>query len=170
MPTGHFIRTDTHKRNISKSLSGKVKSVTHRANLSRANKGKVPSEESRKKMSESRRGKKHSEEWKANIKKGLIGKLGLKGDKHPNWKGGITPINKQIRQSLEYKLWRVSVFQRDKWKCVWCGAGGDIQADHIKPFAYYPELRFAIDNGRTLCVKCHRTTFCKYERKNQSNN
>lgn len=27
-----------------------------------------------------------------------------------------------------------------------------LQADHIKPFA------FAIDNGRTLCVACHKTT------------
>lgn len=84
----------------------------------------------------------------------------MSGSKHPLWKGGITPINQQIRTSLEYKLWRKSVFERDKYACVWCGdnKGGNLEADHIKPFAYFPELRFAIDNGRTLCKNCHKQT------------
>lgn len=87
-----------------------------------------------------------------------------KGDKHPMWKGGITTTNRIIRNSLEYKLWRESVFARDNWTCVWCGARNGrgetiiLHADHIKQFAYYPELRFAIDNGRTLCKPCHKTT------------
>lgn len=83
-----------------------------------------------------------------------------KGSKSPTWKGGICSLNQIIRGSLEYRLWREAVFKRDNWTCVWCGdnKSGKLNADHIKPFAHYPELRFAIDNGRTLCVPCHKTT------------
>ena len=85
--------------------------------------------------------------------------LGTIGSKNVNWRGGVTPINEKIRKSSEYKLWRQSVFIRDNFTCVWCKkVGGDINADHIKPFCDYPELRFAIDNGRTLCVRCHKST------------
>lgn len=75
------------------------------------------------------------------------------------WKGGITPINKAIRHSFKYRIWRESVFKRDNWTCVLCGARAvRINADHIKPFAFFPRLRFAISNGRTLCEPCHRKT------------
>jgi 5-methylcytosine-specific restriction endonuclease McrA len=81
------------------------------------------------------------------------------GEKNNMWKGGITPINAAIRTSREYKLWRIAVFERDNYTCIWCGRKEvTLHADHIKPFAYFPELRFAIDNGRTLCVPCHKTT------------
>lgn len=92
--------------------------------------------------------------------------LAIRGEKNVNWKGGITPENRKIKISLEYRLWRKSVFERDNYTCIWCGykshtkinGKSDIHADHIKQFAFYPELRFAIDNGRTLCIPCHRTT------------
>lgn len=84
----------------------------------------------------------------------------LRGVNHYCWKGGVTPINEAIRKSLEYRIWRRSVFERDKYACVICGKAdsGNLNADHIKPFALFPELRFDLDNGRTLCVPCHRKT------------
>lgn len=83
-----------------------------------------------------------------------------KGEKNNKWKGGITPINSKIRHSIEYKLWRDAVFKRDNYQCIWGGKehGNKLNADHIKPFSLFPELRFAIDNGRTLCIECHKKT------------
>lgn len=94
--------------------------------------------------------------------KGLKGYLA--GENHYNWKGGITPLQMKIRNSMEYKLWRNAVFERDNYTCIWCGSRSGngkriaLAADHIKPFCDYPELRFAIDNGRTLCNDCHKKT------------
>ena len=95
---------------------------------------------------------KNSKEFKEKARQRFL------GEKNPRWKGGITPLNQQIRHTPEYKLWREAVFKRDNWTCFWCGFKGYVEADHIKPFAYFPELRFAIDNGRTLCRPCHITT------------
>lgn len=130
-------------------------------------KGRKLSEETKQKISISNKGKKKifSQQHKDNIRKSLAldarKKLSdiHKGAKNSQWKGGVTPINHAIRMSAEYKLWRISVFTRDNYTCIWCGqVGNTLNADHIKPFAFFPELRFAIDNGRTLCVPCHKTT------------
>ena len=82
------------------------------------------------------------------------------GSSNGNWRGGITPIHRAIRQTAKYFLWRKMVFERDGYTCVWCGddRGGNLQADHIKPFATYPKLRFVLSNGRTLCRECHKKT------------
>jgi len=106
-------------------------------------------------------GKKLSEETKLKMslaKKGTHWKHSdsIKGERNNNWKGGVTPINKKIRYSIEYKLWRTAVFKRDNYTCIWCRQkGGNLSADHIQLFSTNPELRFAIDNGRTLCKSCH---------------
>lgn len=80
----------------------------------------------------------------------------VRGAANHRWKGGVTPPNLLIRWSEPYKAWRKSVFERDNYTCVFCGRrGGRLNADHILPFADYPEHRLDIDNGRTLCLSCH---------------
>jgi hypothetical protein len=121
-------------------------------------KGRKLSEETKRKMSIARKGKpqlwhKGKPSWNKN-------KVcpQLRGINHWNWQGGISNINENIRKSTEYKLWRQAVLERDNFTCIWCYSKEELGVDHIKPFALYPELRFAIDNGRTLCNECHLTT------------
>lgn len=54
----------------------------------------------------------------------------------------------------------MAVFQRDGFKCVWCGydKGRILEADHIKPWKLYPKLRYRVSNGRSLCSPCHIKT------------
>jgi hypothetical protein len=120
------------------------------------------------------KGIKISEEHRINIVNSLIGNkrnVGRKatteerlyrskylpsGENHYKWQGGITKKNELIRKSIEYRLWREAIFARDNWTCQTCRIrGGNIHSHHIKPFSLYPELRFALDNGITLCKTCH---------------
>ena len=100
--------------------------------------------------------------WCKGLKTGRIPKSAFKigqlfGEKHHNWKGGINPINDTIRKSIKYKQWRRTIFIRDEFTCRGCGKKHIyIEAHHIKPFAKFPELRFDIDNGQTLCEDCHK--------------
>ena len=87
----------------------------------------------------------------------------------------LTPIYRLIKESLEYKNWRTSVFKRDAYTCQKCGATKKyLNAHHIKPFSYlYKEAMsftdseivwqtileyiplFDVDNGITYCQDCH---------------
>ncbi len=93
-----------------------------------------------------------------NIVNGKVPPIHIGPDNH-NWKGGVTPINEKIRKSVPYQTWRRHVFIRDNYTCQACGTrGGDLQADHDLPFALFPDLRFEVLNGRTMCKSCHRNT------------
>lgn len=142
MPSGTYIRTDQHKKKIGDALRGLKRSEEFCRRSSERQKGKIPA----------------CSGWNKGLKFKHPGSF-KSGANHPLWKGGISDRNNNIRKTLEYKLWRKAVFERDKYTCVWCKRrGGRLNADHVKPFADYPELRFAIDNGRTLCIECHRKT------------
>ena len=81
----------------------------------------------------------------------------VSGKNNWNWKGGISPRD---LASPKYREWRRKVFERDGYKCVQCGydEGRILEAHHIKPWSQYPEVRFDITNGMTLCKSCHRKT------------
>lgn len=146
----------------------------HKLNLSLSHKGKKlgsPSEETKKKMSiahmgnKSNMGRKLSTEHRLNISKSMRNIR----EKLYSWKGGITPINAKIRNSLESKLWRKSVFERDNFICQKYGmTGGKLVAHHINNFADFPEVRTSIDNGITLSDKAHREFHKKYGKKNNT--
>jgi len=155
-----------HRRSISdvrkekKLLFGYINSPETRLKMSESRKGKIPwnkggvfSKEAKKNMSNAHQGKKLSEATRRKLSEIQ------KGDKSHFWKGGITSENQKIRSSIEMKLWRESVFKHDDWRCLDCGErGGKLNADHIYPFAFFPRLRLDVNNGRTLCVECHKKT------------
>lgn len=107
--------------------------------------------------------------------------LGARGIKSPNWRGGITDLYELIRKSEQSKEWKKKVFARDNYTCQECGSKKEIEVHHIKEFSlifreflqlynqFSPiedketllrlaltyELFWDIDNGETLCYKCH---------------
>ena len=105
-----------------------------------------------------KKGHKVSEEIRKKISKSKIGKPGLIGENHPNWKGGKTTKERKILMSRkEYKQWRIKVIERDNYTCQECGQiGGDLQAHHIKDWANNKKERYLIRNGVTLCIECHK--------------
>lgn len=76
------------------------------------------------------------------------------GEKNPNWRGGITTRDLDRSRSRSTK-WTKAVKDRDGWKCVDCGSEKDLHAHHIKSWRKYPEHRYDLDNGKTLCRPCH---------------
>lgn len=59
------------------------------------------------------------------------------------------------RNSFRYREWRTKVFQRDGYRCVVCGTNHNLQAHHIEHWKENKVLRYEVENGITLCRKCH---------------
>lgn len=80
-----------------------------------------------------------------------------RGENHPKWI--IDRSKVKFRPRYEMTLWTKAVFERDDYVCQECGQKGyKLQAHHIKPYASYPELRWKLNNGKTLCIECHKKT------------
>ncbi len=68
---------------------------------------------------------------------------------------GKTTEARKVRASTEYATWRDRVFKRDQYRCQICSCGGKLNAHHIFAFSQYPDWRFHLSNGITLCRYCH---------------
>jgi hypothetical protein len=77
------------------------------------------------------------------------------GKEHPNWKG---ELGRRKSRDTKHSRWSEKVLNRDHNTCIRCGASGkdtELHAHHIKPYEHYPELRYELSNGVTLCAECH---------------
>lgn len=77
-----------------------------------------------------------------------------RGSEHHRWIFDRNKLAKrQERNDSAYKEWRKSVRDRDDWKCKMRNdqCDGKVVAHHILPWAKFPELRYQINNGITLC-------------------
>lgn len=153
-------------------LSTKCKDCTHvkvrvdRHTIPSSFKGKHHSPESIEKMRNSRIGKPSKRKGiprtvseRIKISKGIkaSGKL-LYGESNPHWKGGKCSDVSKAKASLDYKLWKEAVNNRDNFTCQECG-GKDksiMETHHIKQFAEFPDERYNVYNGITLCRFCHQ--------------
>ena len=92
--------------------------------------------------------------YEGDNKTGLCQSCCKKGERSPMWKGGVTEENAKERRKFNRKI-REKVLKRDNYTCQICGTNDRLQVDHIQRWSEFEELRFNIDNCRTVCMKCH---------------
>ena len=124
-------------------------------NVLRKNKGNYCSQSCARKAIQNAKGK----HWKMPNGFGEKVKNWTSGNKNGNWQGGTSRAYKTGYWSNQYKKWRRMVFERDEYTCQVCGKKNCyLTAHHIKSFRFFPELRFRLSNGQTLCEVCHSLT------------
>ena len=96
---------------------------------------------------------KHTEEWKKERS------LAMSGSSHPLWIEDRTRLKRHRHKMYDsaYRYWMRSVKNRDDWKCKISNKDchGILEAHHILNWIDYPELRYQVNNGITLCHAHH---------------
>lgn len=108
------------------------------------------------------------------INYGIIYSKTHTGDKASNWKGDNVKHTRLDRGKPEYRQWRKLVFNRDLYTCQCCGdKNGNghevyLEAHHIYNYKDFPDKRFDVNNGTTLCRRCHTLFHSIYGKKNNT--
>lgn len=71
--------------------------------------------------------------------------------------GNYHSIRRKADSSKQSRAWKKSIYERDNYTCQSCNLKsiGGMCAHHIKEWSLYPDMRFDVSNGITLCRKCH---------------
>lgn len=73
--------------------------------------------------------------------------------------GVLANMEKNYYHHKKHREWRAKVLRKDKYLCQECLRYGKKTlatiAHHIKPADEYPELRYDVSNGKSLCAACH---------------
>lgn len=80
------------------------------------------------------------------------------GENNGNWKGGNSDVIRRERSTSRYRAWRKSVLERDGHMCQSCKKTSphvNLNAHHILSFTDFLEYRYDVENGISLCEKCH---------------
>lgn len=79
------------------------------------------------------------------------------GKNNSQWVQDRSKLKCRPNKLKKHKQWRRKIFERDNHTCILCGErGGYLEPHHIKRWADYPDLRYEVINGITLCYDCHR--------------
>ena len=82
-----------------------------------------------------------------------------RGEKHFAYNPNLTDEQRIAnRDTYENILWRTKVYERDGYTCQVCGdsRGGNLVAHHYDSYTDFPEERYDVSNGVTLCDACHK--------------
>jgi 5-methylcytosine-specific restriction endonuclease McrA len=86
------------------------------------------------------------------------------------WKGGLDNINRsyRLRHKGEFGTWSKKIRKRDN-VCQKCFSKEKLNAHHIFNYDSYPEKGLNVDNGITLCERCHKKFHKKYGKLENNN-
>jgi len=139
---GVQIVSEETRKKLSLASKGRKLSLEHVAKIKKAKENISP--ETRKKLSDSLKGK--ARPW-------------CRGENHFRWVFNRTQLVKSEKKHLDgrYRGWTFSVKNRDRHKCKIANSDckGRLEAHHILNWMDYPELRYEINNGITLCHGHH---------------
>lgn len=175
-----------HKINV-----GRKHSEEYRTNIKNKMTGRKLSDKTKKRISDKHKGKSvwnsglngenYSKHYKNGHPRGMIGKENKWGHHSErskikisayqqgidieDWNGYKQSLNRYLKGTAMYQIWRNAVFLKDNFtcknpNCEFCKnkMGVYLHAHHKKPIKFFPELAFNIDNGITYCMEFHLKT------------